>query len=163
MAIVRRKSPEQQLSNRMGDHWRSILNYPMIAALCNPSHVSHVDVSPSSILSMVSSMYDRSWFSSVDWNSKIFLYASGLVARRAEVSGFLPEDKMKELSKHMNALTTIDKIEKGDVCGLAFRMCFVFDIPAFRAKYPKNGSLHLPNPISFKPERKKLKKHRKKA
>jgi hypothetical protein len=138
--------------------------------MVNPKFSGHVPADLKSLTDLVSKFYDKNWMTKVTANEKIFLYAAGMVARRAGVPGFLPDDHMVQLARHMNALSTIDKIDKNEVpVTLQMRMSLIWDIPTFIDKYKGPGSYALPSapvrvkprPVPVKPQRKKLPKHSK--
>lgn len=164
MAIVKRLSPEEKLAKRTDGSWKPMLAVPIIKQLVRPEHFNHVDTSPESISKIIAGFYERDWITKVPWNEKIFFYIYGMVARRADVPGLLDEERMGMLARHMNAQTSIDKIDQNEVAvGLAFRMALIFDLPTLLQRYNKPGSFTLPDlsPPPIKPLRKRLAKHRK--
>jgi hypothetical protein len=187
MAIVKRLGPEGRLLARMGDTWQRLLCAPLVRGMCNPHYRWHVPADPASLAELVGKFYGKNWMTKVTADEKIFLYAAGMVARRADVPGILPDHHMVQLARYMNAASTIDKIDKNEVpVTLNMRMALIWGIPEFLEKYTKPGSYKLPpytpHPVpkgdaymlmSYeqrraldaanppKPARKKLAKHRK--
>ncbi len=160
MPIAKRLTPAERLESRMGEAWQRILLVPFIRSMSRG--IEHVDTSPEGIAAMVAQFHDARWISKTSNNVKIFMYACGLVARRADVSGFLSEEQMTQLAKHMNALSTIDKIDAMENVGFAFRQVFIWDLKAFRDNYRTPGSFKLPElPKPVKKLRPKLARHRK--
>lgn len=164
MAIIKRRSPEQKFTDRMGDTYKQILATPLVKPMVNPAYNWCLPSDPASLVQMLSKFYDKNWMTKATWNEKVFLYAAGMVARRAGVPGLLPDDHMTMLARHMNALTTLDKIDKNEVpVGLYMRMALIWDIPAFMDKYKGAGSYKLPSltpPPAPKKKFVKLEKHK---
>lgn len=168
MAIVKRLGPEGRLVARMGETWKQILAAPLVSGMVNPAYTGYVPADPASLAALVGKFHDKQWMTKVTWNEKVFLYAAGMVARRAGVPGFLSDEHMTMLARHMNAASTIDKIDKNEVSvGLHMRMSLIWDIPEFIEKYKGTGSYLLPTLTPPKPldapkkKRVKLAKHRK--
>lgn len=161
MAIKKRLTPADRLQAKTEGTFNKMCLVPILKGLVNTSFISYVNPSPENIANVVSKFFDKSWMTSVPWTEKIFVYIYGMVARRANVPGLIDDDRMTQLARHMNAQTTIDKIDSGEAnCGLAFRQVFIWDLPAFLERYKAPGSLTLPEPYATpsKP-RKRLKKH----
>lgn len=158
MAIKKRLTPEARFDSSI-PHWRSILSVPMIKSMTRG--IYPIDTSPANLNQIIQSFGDARWITAVPMDHKIFMYACGLVARRAGVVGFLSEDKYTQLGRHLAALSTLDKIDKSDGVNFAFRQCFLWDIPAFRERYPTDGSFQFPAPPRPpRPKRVRLAKHR---
>jgi len=147
MAIVKRLTPEERFEQRYGKTWKRIRNLPIVRALWNPDFVNPIDVSPVNFSKMLDSFTTARWISEVPFDTKIFFYVLELVAERAGVPGFLPEGFLAQLNRHLAALTTADKMNAGDGVSLAFRQCYLWDIPRFKRDYPRPGTLHLPSPV----------------
>lgn len=161
MPIVKRLTPEERLQQRTKGSLRRVLAYPLLAGLCNPKHMSSVDATPEGLAKLIASFGERDWITRIGWNEKIFAYIYGMVARRADVPGLLDEDRMTQLARHMNAQTTIDKIDEGNGVGLGFRLALIFDMPELLRRYKGPGSLQLPDPQPVKKRFTKLAKHQK--
>lgn len=145
MAIVKRLTPKQKFIAKHGDTWQRILSAPLVAAMCNPYYHFHVPADLTSLVELVSKFYDKNWMTKVSWNEKIFLYAAGMVARRAGVPGLLPDEHMAMLARHMNAASTIHKVDKNEVpVYLGQRMALIWGIPEFLNRYKTAGSYTLP-------------------
>ena len=160
MAIKRRLSPEDRFESRMGPHWKLLLKVPMIVAMCRG--VNALDASAENLTRIIETFNNVRWITAVPLDHKIFMYACGLVAKRADVSGFLTEEQHTQLGRHLAAQSTISKIDEMDGVSFAFRQCFVWDIPVFRERYKAPGSFALPTPPApSAPRRKRLAKHSK--
>lgn len=176
MAIVKRLDPSDRFEQNFGAVWSRVRRFPMIAAMCNPASVNPIAVDPVSFTKLLDSFKSSRWISEVPMDAKVFAYALELVCHRAGLPGFLPEEFVPQLKKHMSTLTVSDKIDAMDGVNFAFRQCFLWDIPDFLARYPRPGTLHLPDPAKPasgakikpkprpgakpKPVRKRLAKHK---
>lgn len=181
MAIIKRRSPVERFQDTHGETWDRVKNFPMIRHLVrvaepttylipgkpsqvklrytvHPDQDNRIDTSTENFVKMIDGFAHARWISEVRLDVKIFFYALELVCHRADIPGFLPEEFVPQLRKHMSTLAIEERVAKFDGIHLAFHQCFMWDIPAFLQRYPKPGSLRLPSaakaPIShgFKPK-----------
>jgi hypothetical protein len=163
MPIAKRLTPEDRLKQSLDDNWRRVFSVPLIAGLVRERPTYWFDPSPAHIHAVVAEFGAANWITAMDMNDKLFIYLLCTVLRRAyDGASLLDEQRYSALDRHINALTTLEKIDSMQGCAFALRQVFLWDLPNFREQYPKGRKLHLPEPIASKPKRVKLPQHRKK-